>query len=439
MSYAFKVKIERDGDIEALAAEKVRPAIAERSEVLAKIFEEAGPSIDPKAVKIVEVADGLALATLIKSMNDELSKLGVRASALDELDKAKSAAERWGKYAKSYDVDPTPFAPRGGEPPAPPEPKALTIGEVFVKTPELYAAAKGRSATGLIAIKGSDALRFLEQKATFLTSSGWAPESMRIARVILDAQREIEVTQIFPVIPTTQSAVKFMEETTFTSGAAERSEEAAYAASTLILTEQSETVRSIGTSLPVTDEQLEDVEGVQAYLDQRLGFMVRQRLDSQLMTGNAVAPNIRGVFNATGIQTQAKGTDPVPDAVYKAMDLVRVTGRAVPDVVLAHPNDWQAVRLLRTADGVYIWGSPSEAGPARIWGLPVVQSSAVTENTIIVGDFARFAALYMRRALELQVGFVNDDFTDGRVTIRAGLRAAAVFYRGAAFCKVTGV
>ena len=64
---------------------------------------------------------------------------------------------------------------------------------------------------------------------------------------------------------------------------------------------------------------------------------------------------------------------------------------------------------------------------------------AVTEGTMIVGDYVRFAGLHMRQGVEVQVGYVNDDFTDGRVTIRAGARAALVHYRPAAFTAVTGV
>ena len=90
-----------------------------------------------------------------------------------------------------------------------------------------------------------------------------------------------------------------------------------------------------------------------------------------MLVGDGSAPNLKGINNVSGILTQALGGDTVPDAVYKGLRQVRVTGRAMPNIIYAHPNDWESIRLLRTADGIYIWGSPAEAGVQRIWGVTV--------------------------------------------------------------------
>jgi len=119
---------------------------------------------------------------------------------------------------------------------------------------------------------------------------------------------------------------------------------------------------------------------------------------------------------------------------------VRVTGRAIPSGVVLHPNDWQAIRLLRTADGVYIWGSPSDAAPERIWGLPVAQADVITENTGLVGDFRGYCQLVMRRGIDVQVSNSHASFfIQGVQAIRADLRCAFPVYRPTAFCLVTGI
>jgi HK97 family phage major capsid protein len=254
------------------------------------------------------------------------------------------------------------------------------------------------------------------------------------------ATRPIQVIDLIPGATTNQNAVVYMNETTFTNNAAEVAEGGSYPEAALALTEVSSPVQKIAEFLPVTDEQMEDVMGIQAYVNNRLTFMLRQRLDGQILTGDGTSPNLSGILDRAGLQTQAKGADPTPDAIHKAITKCRVTGRATPNAVVLHSNDWQDIRLLRTADGIYIWGSPSETGPAMIWGLPVVLSEALTEGTGLVGDFATYAQLSIRRNVSVLVSNSHSDFfVKGKQAIRADMRASLEVFRDAAFCSVTGI
>ncbi len=367
----------------------------------------------------------------IRKMKEEIDALGKEVDDLVVVDAADT------NLAKSFDVKGGKDAPKDRFEPSDDEqrngPKG--IGDLFVES-GLYEEFKtGGKAKGIL----KNGARNVMMKTDFTTSAGWDPETTRIGRVVMDAQRPIQVIDTVPGGQTGQAAIVYMEETTFTNAAAGRSENAAYAEATLATTQRSVTVESIGTSLPVTDEQLADEPQVRSYLNMRLGFMVRQRLDGYVLTGSGSTPIVRGFNNLSGILTQALGGDNVPDAFYKAMRQVRVTGRAMPSIVYIHPTDWQGVRLLRTNDGLYIWGNPSESGPLRLWGVTVVETDAQTLGTGLTGDAANFSQLFMRQDLTIEVGFVDDDFLDGRQTFRAGLRAAVVGYRPAAFCQVTGL
>jgi HK97 family phage major capsid protein len=430
----FAVNIERHDDVASLTPAQVRSAIAERSDALHTIFEEAGPDLDASRVAVVTVSNGAELAQKVRALNDEMTWLGERATELDELDAVRANAERWRSHSQGHNTDPAPFAPRSEQRVERPR----SLGSLFVES-AVYQAARNRQ-PNVSATMGVEVDNFLRpQAAVFQTGAGWAPESTRTGRVVLSAEREIQVIDAFPIIPTSQAAIVYMEETTFTNAAAERNENAAYAEAALELTERSETVRSVGVSLPVTDEQMADEAGAAAYVDQRLGFMVRQRLDGQLLVGNGNAPNLRGTLHVGSINTQAKGADPVFDAIYKGARKVRVTGRSIPSAIMMHPEDWEAARLTRTADGIYILGNPMEAGPERMWSLPVVQTDVLTKGTALVGDWARMAAYHARQGVDIQTGFVGDDFKEGRVTLRAGLRGAVVHYRPSAFTQVTGL
>lgn len=407
-----------------------REELAAKQKFLHEIFAAAGKDLDFEKVKNIE-GDSAAKATKIQELNQELEDVAKECEELVELEKISDRVNEIGDQLKA------PAKPAAGiTHPTGEQPKS--VGEQIVSLGGYKRFLKDGKPAGNHEIGRIDAgLR--ELKTTFTTTAGWAPESLRTGRIIEEQVAPIQVLDIIPTAPTSMTSVVYMEETTVTFAAAERNEEAVYAESTFALTEQSSAVRSIGHFVPVTDEQLEDVPAVQAYLNQRLIFGLRQRLDTQVLVGDGAAPNLRGILNVVGIQTQAKDADTVPDAVYKAIVLCRVTGRSFPGVVVFHPNDWQDVRLLRTADGIYIWGNPSEAGPERIWGLRVVQSDQETENTALVGDFATFCSLFEKRGVDIQVGYIDDDFKKGRRSIRAGLRVAFVVYRPAAFVTVTGV
>jgi HK97 family phage major capsid protein len=235
-----------------------------------------------------------------------------------------------------------------------------------------------------------------------------------------------------------------MKETTFTNNAAEVAEGGVYGESAIALTETSDEVEKVAVWLPVTDEQLEDVAGLSEYLNNRLTYMLKARIDYQLIRGNGTTPNIWGLSQLSSVQTQAKGNDPVPDAFFKAMTKIRGTsagtGFAEPSACFIHPNDWQDIRLLRTADGIYIFGNPTDPGPERLWGVNVCVTSVCSENTGVVSDVRGHNAIFFRRGIQFKVTDSHASyFIYGKQAIRADIRLASVSFRDSATCTVTSI
>lgn len=322
---------------------------------------------------------------------------------------------------------------------AEPPQRLTSIGSLFVRSGAYKAWKRGSKETGDIEEVGYNP--GYQLRATTMTeAAGFAPETTRTGRVVDFATRPPRVIDAYPVTTTDQIAVLYMEETTFTNNAAEAAENTGSAGeAALAYTEQSSTVRKIAVHLPVTDEQLADVGGIRGRIDNRLELMLRQRLDLQLVSGNGTAPNISGILDQS-IQTQAKGTDPVFDAIHKGINLVQSVGFAEPDTILMHPDDWQDIALTRTADGIYIMGNPASVITPRLWGLPVITSTACTEDTAIVGDFAGYAEVAFKQGVEFAVTNSHaSEFLNGIQRIKATIRCAHVLYRLYAFCSVTGV
>jgi HK97 family phage major capsid protein len=409
------------------------PALKEKEEALAakrlelkKIFDEAGPEMDLTKVRFVK-GTTVDKAAHIRKLNDEQTALGKEVDDLQAVqkaaDRAKIAELGGGERGDGGDHDSGPEAQQ--------KRNQKSIGELFVES-QAYKGKVGRI--------GPSATLDVSLKTLLTTGAGWAPEYFRSPQVVPFATRPVQLADLIPQVDTNSAAVQYMEETTFTNAAAETAEGGTYPESALAFTEQTALVRKLAVFLPVTDEQLEDVPQIRGYIDNRLPFMIRQRLDTQILNGNGTAPNLRGLLNVVGIQTQARGTDPTPDAVYKAIVKVEVTGQGVANAVVMHPNDWQNVRLLRTADGLYIWGNPSDQGPERIWGLQVVRAQAATAGTALVGDFANFVQLAVRSGIDTQISNSHSTFfAEGKQALRADMRVALVCFRPSAFCTVTGL
>jgi HK97 family phage major capsid protein len=276
-------------------------------------------------------------------------------------------------------------------------------------------------------------------KTVLQTSGGFQPRTGVGDVIVEKAVRPVQVLDFIPSDTTELFEYPFMQETTRTQAAAEVAETGSYAEDAFAYTRVVAPVQKIGSQIPCTDEQLADVGAMRALLDKRLTFGLLARLDQQILVGNGTPPNIKGVLNFASIQTQSRGSDPNANAIFKALTKVRVTGRAVPDVVMIHGLDWQQIRLAQNANGDYQFGPPSQTGETALWGLPVLQTEALTQGTALTGAFKQYSLLLYRKGIEVQTGYINTQFIIGELTIRADLRAAFAVYRDAAFCTVTGI
>ncbi|MBX4215926.1 phage major capsid protein [Candidatus Parcubacteria bacterium] len=303
--------------------------------------------------------------TEVNAMNADLSKLG------EEYDQAKALHDADTENEKRLKDLRKPVRPEfSGDPDGEPEGKGkkarvLTFGESVIGSKAFQSFKDGR--------RFDVAAEFdFDMKTLFQTSAGWDPYAERMDRVELTAERELVAAGLPAFGETTTDTLEYWEETTATMNAVEKNEAAAYPEDAFALTLRTENVRKIGTTIPATEEQLDDEARARTYLENRIRRSVLTRLDLQILVGDGTAPNISGYLDRA-IQTQAKGADDHYSAVFKGITKVRFTGFAEPDAIVEHPNDWQDVVLLKDADGRFIWGNPQDNPQTRMWGKRVVR------------------------------------------------------------------
>jgi HK97 family phage major capsid protein len=366
----------------------------------------------------------------VRQRREEIDDLAVKQQQMQEIESVGKQYEGESKGREIVPGSDQKGAPQNREH----QRQVRSIGEVLDAS-EGYKAFRAGRAKGFTVELGD-----LETK-TLLTLSDITPVADRRAGVVPMALPYRSVSDLMLDGSTDGNTLEYYEETTFTNNAAEVAEGASKPESALDFTLRTDAVRKIATWIPATDEVLADNAQLRSYIEERLRFMVIKRREQQLISGDGTAPNISGILDRTGIQTQAKGADPTFDAIMKAMTLVRYTADAEPTGLVMHPNDWQDLVLTRTADGVYILGNPGETmASMRLWGLDVRVVPAMTENTGLVGAFRPYAQIFRRGGLTVTASTEHSTyFTENKVAILAEERLGLAVYRPAAFATVTGI
>ena len=197
-------------------------------------------------------------------------------------------------------------------------------------------------------------------------------------------------------------------------------------------------VEDVQAWVPVGRDILSDIPMLQSMITGRLARRLQKVVAADLLVGNGTSPDIWGMFTRTNFQTQAKGADPTMDAVMKGMTKLAVVG-ADANLAVFHPNDWQQIRLTRTGDGIYILGSPTESGPMRLWGVPVVTSVGMTEGTGGVVDTS-YTQVFSNGGLQVEISTEHASYFTARTAVIAlSRRITAAHYLPTAACTITGI
>ena len=262
----------------------------------------------------------------------------------------------------------------------------------------------------------------------------------RVGGIIKPPQRRLRVRDLIPWGTTTNNAVEYIKEDTFTNAASPVEEGSEKPESALTFTIEHADVQCIAHWIPATRQILDDFSQLQAYIDTRLLDGLADVEDEQLLNGSGVGQNLNGILTqATNVVgTYAVANDTYIDQIARAITELEYYHYMV-DGIVVHPADWRRISTVKTNDGgantgMYLLGGPGVTGTPTLWDTPVVRCPAMAVGTFLVGQFTGSVFGFDRMKAQIAVSTEHEDyFIKNKVAIRAEERLTVAVYRPDAF------
>jgi HK97 family phage major capsid protein len=173
---------------------------------------------------------------------------------------------------------------------------------------------------------------------------------------------------------------------------------------------------------------IQDLPFMQREINTELMELVALKLDSQILSGDGTGNNLVGILQNAIAWSAGSFALTVPLA--NELDVLRVaiaqieTALFQANYIIMHPTDVAKFDTNKTSTGEYTQPMiyTDLNGVKRYNGIEIISNTGITVGTFLVGDFTK-SNLRVREDMNIQVGFVNDDFTKNLFTVLCEARA----------------
>lgn len=239
---------------------------------------------------------------------------------------------------------------------------------------------------------------------------------------------------------TESNLVVYFQETLATNAAEGVEETAEKPESALRFAKVEESVKKIATWIPVSTEMLDDFAQTASIIDARLRQFILDEEDDELLNGDGLDGDLKGIRNRAGLTPLYTQTDDnTLDAIHHQITEIMVGSFVLPTGIVLHPRDWHRIVTAKSSTaGEYFGNNPfAAAQPLTLWGLPVVPTTRMTEGRVLIGAFNTMAQVFDKGGVSVDMSNSHDDFfIKNKVAVRAEKREALAVYRPAAFGEV---
>jgi HK97 family phage major capsid protein len=412
-----------------------------RGELAAKFAEARNDDGSWKDITSDQQAEFIRRNDEIKSLADSVESLRRMEETARQNDDAMKSSRQPNRQFE--------FGPGGKQDDAA-APQVKSLGQMFVDS-QAYKNRKDRGRSPIVVDMVPQEMKdaFLKSqrgeggstsamKTLMTTSAGLAPYPPRQAEIVPFPNRQPVVADLIPQQDTDAPSIIYLEITTFTRNAAAVAEGGQKPEDALSGTQRIVPMTKVATTLPVTEEQMDDLPGIRDFIDSALRVSVLLEEDRELLLGSGSSPEMTGFLNKSGVNTGAKSTDDIFTAAHKALTAIRTVGFAMPSGYVMNPTDWESFETAKDSTGRFILGDPGQQTDKRLWGLPVVDTVVMTQGTILAGDFRNWSKIWRKMELRIDAGWVANQFLLNEMTIRAEERLALQITRPSAFATRSG-
>lgn len=195
--------------------------------------------------------------------------------------------------------------------------------------------------------------------------------------------------------------------------------------------------------MPASRQVLADVPQLAGLIDTKLRYGLMLKEDEQLLFGDGTGHNLLGLvpqasaFSTAGMPTVAAGAPAHTAIDYLRWAFLQVAKAGYPATFATLSlDDWAIIQMMKTNDGAYIFGTPTDGAAPRIWGKRVVESHSMDAGDFLAGS-AFAATIYDREQVTVRVAEQHGTFfVENMVAILCEERLALTVERPTAL--VTG-
>jgi HK97 family phage major capsid protein len=187
--------------------------------------------------------------------------------------------------------------------------------------------------------------------------------------------------------------------------------------------EVSKQVKKVASIIKISKEMLTDLPFMASEVNSDLMLGVSNQIENQLLNGTGLTVNLEGILASA--TTFTAGTFALSVINANLADVIRVAVANIQSAnfnathVVLNPVDVAKLQLIKTTTGEYTYPmfymDPMTA-QVRIAELAIISTNYMTAGNFLVGDMSK-DNLRMRETMNIQMGYVNDDFKNNLVSI----------------------